>query len=876
MKKNKLVVVAVSVFSFMFLPHPGYTQIFQNSDTACESVPVLCSSASTAPYTTCTSYANSISCKSKFSKTDMNNDGYTDCVLLNATDRIATSWPTFSVMLNAGSSQSACGTAPGVFNNTTDYMVVPIDMNIQERRNGSVVTGRLANTDPGDYVWFDRNYAEYPSYIGVLLPGFDLTTDEPASPLIELMSNAPADYTNGEAWPSMVLSNCGGQGLATDLYYPLVYRLNAEKLQIHALRYGAYDTNISTGIVASQHATVSIALGDFNEDGQNDVALAVNDAVSDGGLGSQLVICLSTGACSTGSIGFNCSTVQIMGAGSSHTTADDLKLMSIVTGDFNGDHHQDIAITESGFVDPTHRGVHVFQGKGNGSFVSPGIHIDGNLNGNPSAVPYALTTGCFNNDNYEDIAYSYDDGVKGAVGLILSEVNGSGDIASSTPSKLSFISGSAAAATVRGIDAADFDGLGGDDIVALATNGSSVRSAYIFMNKIELVHADAGPPASVNVGVNLPITGASCSIDPTETVSYNINWLTSSTPPGAAAPTYSSTTTLAPTVNFSSAGTYILKLRCEVSRCGNSGSNFRGTAAKIVNVSSPAVCGNGIPEPGEQCDHGALNGTPGDRCSSTCASLTCGDGIVQADLGEQCDHGVANGTQGNSCSSTCTSLKCGDGIVQRDLGEECDDGNNINGDGCDQQCRIERCGNGRIDQGEQCDDGNNISGDGCDSSCKIEVCGDHIIDAHEQCDDGNTVSGDGCSSTCQTEGTIQCGNHIIETGEGCDDGALNGTPGDPCSADCKVITANPVCGNRVIETGEACDDGNTQSGDGCSSSCTLENVANPPPVLPSGFDSQGGCAASLNPQTPLSPTNFILIISGAVILLVVRKDKQKK
>jgi len=38
---------------------------------------------------------------------------------------------------------------------------------------------------------------------------------------------------------------------------------------------------------------------------------------------------------------------------------------------------------------------------------------------------------------------------------------------------------------------------------------------------------------------------------------------------------------------------------------------------------------------------------------------------------------------------TCESQGgfCGDGIL--DPGEECDDGNNVNGDGCDENCRIE-------------------------------------------------------------------------------------------------------------------------------------------------------------------------------------------
>ena len=45
-------------------------------------------------------------------------------------------------------------------------------------------------------------------------------------------------------------------------------------------------------------------------------------------------------------------------------------------------------------------------------------------------------------------------------------------------------------------------------------------------------------------------------------------------------------------------------------------------------VPPPSVCGNGVQEGDEQCDHGANNGTSGDTCSAQCESLaeTCGPG----------------------------------------------------------------------------------------------------------------------------------------------------------------------------------------------------------------------------------------------------------
>lgn len=54
-------------------------------------------------------------------------------------------------------------------------------------------------------------------------------------------------------------------------------------------------------------------------------------------------------------------------------------------------------------------------------------------------------------------------------------------------------------------------------------------------------------------------------------------------------------------------------------------------AKVIYQEKTPAsACGNGTLDPGEQCDDGANNGTPGDLCNTKCESLanTCGPGTV--------------------------------------------------------------------------------------------------------------------------------------------------------------------------------------------------------------------------------------------------------
>jgi fibro-slime domain-containing protein len=333
------------------------------------------------------------------------------------------------------------------------------------------------------------------------------------------------------------------------------------------------------------------------------------------------------------------------------------------------------------------------------------------------------------------------------------------------------------------------------------------------------------------------------------------------------------------------------------------------------DATTNAVCGDGIIGSGEQCDDG--NSKPGDGCSGVCqiepgytcptpgqsciytVQQICGDGHIEGN--EQCDDG--NTVDGDGCSSACqvepgwscvtpgspcakttATPVCGDGKIQS--GEQCDDGNTASGDGCSATCRLEQgwtcptpgmackplqyCGDGIVQTslGEQCDDGNAIPGDGCSGVCKIEpgyacptagspcvriwVCGNGKVDPGEACDDGNTTSGDGCSSTCTVEPGYTCpnvsgsggpcvkakvntcGDGILAGTEQCDDGNTNS--GDGCSSTC---TAEPgytcptpgsacnkieFCGDGVVnlDLGEHCDDGNTTSGDGCSALCQLE------------------------------------------------------
>jgi fibro-slime domain-containing protein len=114
-----------------------------------------------------------------------------------------------------------------------------------------------------------------------------------------------------------------------------------------------------------------------------------------------------------------------------------------------------------------------------------------------------------------------------------------------------------------------------------------------------------------------------------------------------------------------------------------------------ANCGLPAVCGDGIVEPPEQCDYGSANNTGAyGGCSPNCTLAPyCGDGVTQ-NPPEQCDYGSANAPLNNapygSCLVTCKlGPHCGDGIVQNPP-EQCDLGaNNGPSSPCSSNCVLQ-------------------------------------------------------------------------------------------------------------------------------------------------------------------------------------------
>jgi ELWxxDGT repeat protein/cysteine-rich repeat protein len=138
---------------------------------------------------------------------------------------------------------------------------------------------------------------------------------------------------------------------------------------------------------------------------------------------------------------------------------------------------------------------------------------------------------------------------------------------------------------------------------------------------------------------------------------------------------------------------------------------------------------------------------------------------------------------------------CGNGVL--DAGETCDDGNLVNGDGCDANCRATGCGNGIVTAGEECDDGNAVDDDSCRNGCVLNVCGDGVTHAGvEACDDGNATDTDACGNDC----TLRCGDGVVQGAEECDSGQGNGSDGC-CSSTCALLDDD---GDGVCDAYDPC------------------------------------------------------------------------
>ena len=275
------------------------------------------------------------------------------------------------------------------------------------------------------------------------------------------------------------------------------------------------------------------------------------------------------------------------------------------------------------------------------------------------------------------------------------------------------------------------------------------------------------------------------------------------------------------------------------------------------------MCVDGTPEDdGEVC-----GGEPRMIClDEECEESVCGDGFVDEGAGEACE---PPGYE--SCSEDCVFLCEGDEDCE-------DDGNRCNGEeycnldehACDRRgpmedgtpcggpirficldeaCVESVCGDGFEDEGitppEECDDGNDEEGDGCDNDCTYS-CHDDF-----DCDDGKSCTRDRCyswsSHTCiflLEPGTTMCRGPAgpCDVSEFCD-GENVECPANgfhPSSTVCREAEDDCDVAEHCTGSSASCpDDGFAEEGTDCNdgNECTDPDTCN----------GDGGCSGPLEP-----------------------------
>ena len=257
---------------------------------------------------------------------------------------------------------------------------------------------------------------------------------------------------------------------------------------------------------------------------------------------------------------------------------------------------------------------------------------------------------------------------------------------------------------------------------------------------------------------------------------------------------------------------------------------------------SRPTCGNGLLEPGEECDGYDLNG-------QTCVGLGHDAGQL----------GCTGPEDPNPCtideSGCLDSPYCGDGNVDVGQGEECD-GNSMNGEtcatlgflggtlNCDLQCQFDTsncqepiCGNDTREATELCD-GTDLNGEtcitrgylegslGCESDCMAfdetgcsghPVCGDGLIQGNEACD-GTNLGGESCLSKGYLEGDLACATDCLSF----DEAGCSGT--NNCTVDHSLGVLQP--GTPVTVNGDL-----STASDDNATSCAMFPMGNPDEVI---------------------------------------------
>lgn len=310
-----------------------------------------------------------------------------------------------------------------------------------------------------------------------------------------------------------------------------------------------------------------------------------------------------------------------------------------------------------------------------------------------------------------------------------------------------------------------------------------------------------------------------------------------------------------------------------------------------LNISQLNRCGNGVIEPnqpvlyknpitkimynfsGEQCDPPLeffVNSTTNETflCGPACQIAVCGNGVI--DPGEQCDDG--NTKNGDLCSATCKTVVCGNGVI--DAGEDCDDGNTLDYDGCSAQCKAEICPDIRYtasipNTGVTYNGCNGTTMQGLSPRYCFNLGGVHSIEvictaripviwAHSDTQCWSPPRAYQLKKNCSDMPAICVGNLYASDSTACNYAVQTGLDFS-CGRNCSV------CGNNITEPGEDCDDGTLfPTGipleDECLY-CRLVCTCHPDPRVPCS----GVCGGGPSSGGPCDPRNPVVCQGGVCL-----------